>query len=452
MFKKAMEQLISQIDSGGELRPATSVYDSARFQPLCLVYRRRGGLFWRKPKYRGTDFKLKQILVDGTDLPTVQQTDMSLQFSKSLERPMKGMAKLSIDPLVGNVAITNKVCNTIQLEGTKQVYIRVSDLTECLENRKVGRSWELIERSYSGHLCVVTEVLMSVRPLTLKKVHQRGSEFYVTIPSKSLVGELATMGAEYDLSTESTLCIPEGSVLAYKVWELTLTKDDVLCLSKPQWRRRAKSWMCQDTANVNGDEVFEICCELQCLDNGLKQCLLGLLCQIIEDSELHSILSDMLCEACAGDDYTLSELEKLDGKRRECGEKLLAIWSEDQLKNAAEDNLLKAVSVLLAALEDLPPTTLRALIQSLKMQILPQQLTLVNTILKDAGSSQVDQVLKVETQSLTEDAFGITVEMLSSVGLHLERGSAQKTREPSLYELSIALYCLNALSSKRGNE
>ncbi|XP_032891479.1 gasdermin-A [Amblyraja radiata] len=447
MFKKAMEQLISQIDCGGELTPATSAYDSERFKPLCLVHRRRGGPFWRKARYRGTDFKLKQILADGSNLPTVQQTDMSFQFSKSFERPIKGMAKLSIDPLVGNVAITNKVSKTIQLEGTKQVYIRVSDLAECLENSKVSRSWELIERNYSGDLCIVTEVLLSVQPLTLKKVHQSGSEFYVTIPSNSLVGELATVGAEYDLSTDSTLCIPEGSVLAYKVWDLSLTKEDVLCLSKPKWRNQAKSLFCQDTANVNGDEVFEICCELQCLDKGLKQRLLGLVCQIIEDSELLSILSDVLCEACAGTDYTLSELEKLDKKRRECGENLLAIWSEDQLKNAVEDNLLKAVSILFAALEDLPPTTLPVLIQSLKMQILPQQLTLVTGILKDLDHSQVDQALKVETESFTEDAFGITAEMLTDVGLHLERDSVQKTREPSLHELSVALYCLNALSS-----
>lgn len=430
MFKKAMEQLISQIDCGGELTPATSAYESERFKPLCLVHRRRGGPFWRKARYRGTDFKLKQILADGSNLPTVQQNDFSFHFSESLD--MKGFAKLNNNPY-----IAKNLYVTIQLEGAKQVSISVSDLNESLENRKVGQSWEFVQKNYSGDLCVVTEVLMSAQPLMLRKVQKRGIELYMTLPN------IVSVGGEYHVSAKSTLCIPEGSVLAYRVWDLALTKDGELSLSKPNKRSQPQSWICCDSADVNG----EICYKLQCLDNGLKQRLLGLVCHITEDFELHSILSDVLSDACAGVDYSLSELNKLDKEGRECAENLLAIWSGDQLKNAAEDYLCKAVSFLLASLEDLPPTTLPVLIQSLKMQILPQQLTLVTGILKDLDHSQVDQALKVETGSFTEDAFGITAEMLTDVGLHLERDSVQKTREPSLYELSVALYYLNALSS-----
>ncbi|XP_051894638.1 gasdermin-D-like isoform X2 [Pristis pectinata] len=442
MFKKAVRKLANQIDSGGELIPATRVYESEKFKPLCLVCRRTGGPFWRQAKYSCTEYKLKQILIDEINLPTVQQNDMSFQFVESLERPMKGMAKLGIDPVVGKVEITDKVCKTIQLKGTKQVYVSVSDLTESLENRKVGRSWEHIKNNYSGDLCVVTEALMSVQPITLKKVNKRGSELYMTLPSNSAVG------AEYNLLTESTLCIPDGAVLAYKVWDMTVTKDGTLSLSKPKKKSQTRSWMCLDNMDVNVKEEFQICCELECLDNGLKQHLLDLVYQIIEDSELHSILSDVLSDACAGIDYKLTELNTLEKSRRECAENLLAIWSEDQLKNAAEDKLLKAVTFLLAALEDLPPATLPLLIQSLKMQILSQQLTLVTTILKDLEHSQADLALKEETQSFTEDAFGVTAELLNEIGLHLEKGRVQKKGELILCELSVALYCLNALSSQ----
>ncbi|XP_069761046.1 gasdermin-A3-like [Narcine bancroftii] len=442
MFKKAVQQLINQIDCGGELIPVASVYDSEKFKPLCLVCRRSDGPFWRKAKYSCTEFKLQQILVDELNLPTAQQNDLSFQLSKSLERPMKGMAMLRIDPLVGNIEISNKVSEVIQLEGTKQIYISVPDLTKSLEHRKVGRSWELIRKSYPGDLCVVTEALMSMQPITLKEDNNSRSELYVTLPSTS------SMGAEYNLLTEKAVFIPKGAVLAYKVWDLTVTKDDILYLSMPKKKTWPKSWMCLDSADVNGEEGFGVCCELQCLDKGLRQNLLGLVCKIIEDSELHSILSDVLSNACAGIDYKLSELDKLEENRREYAKNLLAFWSEDQLKNAIEHKLLKAMSFLLTALEDLPPATLQLLIQSLKMQILPQQLRLVTVILKELEHTKADSVLKVETKGLTEDAFGITAEMLNEIGLHLERESVQKMKEPSLHELSIALFCLNALSSQ----
>ncbi|XP_072927978.1 gasdermin-A2-like isoform X1 [Hemitrygon akajei] len=457
MFRKAMQQFIKQIDSGGDLIPATSVYDSEKFKPLCLVCRRMGGPFWRKAKYSCTEFKLKQILIDDDSLPTVQQNDMSFQFSKSLERPMKGTAVVNTELVTGNIEITDKLCTTIQLEGTKQVYVSVSELTESLENRKVGRLWDHIKNSYSEDLCVVTEALVSVQSITLKKINERGSQFYITLPFNSLVG------AEYNLAAASTLCIPDGAVLAYKVWNITVTNEGMLCLSKPSMKgqtkllmRRSvtsvksqkKSWMCLDSTDVSMEEGFEICRELQCLNDGLKQHLLDLVYQIIEDSELHAILSDMLSDACAGLDYNLSELNQLEEGRRELGENLLAIWSEEQLKNATEDQLVKAVSFLLAALEDLPPATLRLLMQSLKMQILSQQFTLVTTILKDLEHSQADQILKVETGSFTEDAFGITADLLNEIGLHLERDSVQKKGELYLCELPIALCCLNLLTSK----
>ncbi|XP_062893019.1 gasdermin-A-like [Mobula hypostoma] len=442
MFGKAMRQLIRQIDSGGDLIPATSVYDSEKFKPLCLVCRRTGGPFWRKAKYNCTEFNLKQILIDDDSLPTVQQNDMSFQFSKSLERPMKGVAIVNTEPVIGNAEITDEVCTIVQLEGTKQVYISVSDLTESLENRKIRRSWDHIKNNYSGDLCVVTEALISVQSITLKKVNKRGSEFYITLPLNSLVG------GEYNLETESTLCIPDGAVLAYKVWDITVTNEGMLCLSKASMKRQTKSWMCLDSANVSIEEGFEICRELQCLNDGLKQHLLDLVCQIIEDSELHSILSDVFSDACAGMDYNLSELNKLEEGRREIGENLLSIWSEEQLKNAAKDQLVKAVSFLLAALEDLPPATLRLLMQSLKIQILSQQLTLVTAILKGLEHSQADQIMKVETESFTEDAFGITADLLNEIGLHLERDNVQEKGEPYLCELSIALCCLDLLNSR----
>ncbi|XP_072927977.1 gasdermin-A-like [Hemitrygon akajei] len=434
MFKKAVQQLLNQIDSGGDLIPATSVYDSEKFKPLCLVCRRMGGPFWRKAKYSCTEFKLKQILIDDDSLPTAQQNDLSFQFSESLD--VKGYALVNNNP-----HIANKMRETIVLKGIKQVYVDVPELVQSLETRKVGRSWEFVKKNYSGRLCVVTETLICVQPITLKKANKKELGLNMTL------FDIVPAGAEYHYAAESTQCIPEGSVLAFKVWDLTVTKDGTLCLSNPKKQSQTESWMSTDSTEVGGIEEFGICGELQCLDDGLKQHLLDLVCQIIEDSELLSILSDVLSDACAGMDYNLSELNQLEEGRRELGENLLTIWSEEQLKNATEDQLVKAVSFLLAALEDLSPATLQLLMKSLKMQILSQQFTLLTTIFNDIEHGQVDQVLKVGTENFTEDAFGTTAEILNEIGLHLERDRVEKKRELSLYELSIALCCLNALSS-----
>ncbi|XP_067824936.1 gasdermin-A-like isoform X2 [Heptranchias perlo] len=443
MFKKAVQQLIKQIDSGGELIPATSAFDSERFKPLCLICRRTDGPFWRKPKYCSTDFELKQILVDEVNLVPVQQNDMSFHFSETVDGSFKAKAKISVDPLAGKFECMKSVCKTIQLQGTKQLSVSISDLIESLKKRKIGRCWELIKNSYSGDLCVVTETLMSVEPITLKKVNKGGSELYITLPYVSKASE------EYISLTEKTLDIPKGVVLAYKVWDLTITEDDTLCLSMPKAKKNLpKSWFCFDNVNVEAKEEFEIFREFKCLENVLKRQFLDLMCQITEDSALHSVLSNKLCDACAGIKCKLSDLNELDKKGKECAEKLLGIWSEDQLKNAEENRLLKAVCHLITALEDLPPATLRLLVQSLNMQILPQQLDLVTSIIDDLECSQVGQLLKVDTRSLTDAAFGITAEILNEIGIQLEREGVQKGRETSLCELYIALYCLEALSSQ----
>ncbi|XP_078385444.1 gasdermin-A2-like [Cetorhinus maximus] len=445
MFKKALQHLVEQIDSGGGLIPATSAYESEKFQPLHLVYRRTNGPFWRKPTYCPTEFELKHVLIDEDTLVPVQQKEMPFSFLETVDGLIEGKVKVNLDRVTGKVELSKTNYDTVQLQGTKQLYISVSELIESLKIRKLGRSWELMKNIYSGDLCIVTETVVSVEPITLKKVNKGGSKFYVTLPY------ISKAGTECSLLTERTLEIPKGTVLAYKVWDLTISEDDTLCISVAKKKKSSKFQLCLDNidgkVNVKGEQSFEICCELKCLENVLKRQLLDHICQIIEDSELHSVLSDLLCDACAGIKYKLSVLNKFDTKGRECAENLLGIWSEAQLQNAVENKLLKAVCLLIAALEDLPPATLQLLVQSLKMQILQQQLNVVTNIMNDLEHSQVGQLLKVDTQGLPEAAFGITAGILNEIGIQMEREGIRKMRETSLCELSIALYCLEALSN-----
>ncbi|XP_072343498.1 gasdermin-A2-like [Scyliorhinus torazame] len=438
MFKKAVQHLIEQIDSGGGLIPATSAYDAEKFKPLHLVHRRTNGPFWRKPTYRPTEFELKHVLVDEDTLVPVRQKEMSFTFLETVDGLIKGKAKVKLDPVTGKVECSKANCDTIQLQGTKQLSVSISELIESLKKRKIGRSWELIKNSYTGDLCIVTETLMSVEPITLKKVNKGASAFSISLP-------YSKAGTECSLLTERTLDIPKGAVLAYKVWDLTISEDGTLCISKPKKKKSSKPLLCFD--NINGEDGFEICREFKCLENVLKRQLLEHTCQIIEDSELHSVLGDLLCDACAGIKLELSDLNKLDTKGKECAEKLLSIWSEDQLQNAVENRLLKAVCFLIAALEDLPAATLQLLVQSLKVKILPQQLNMVTSIVNDLECSQVGQFLEVDTRVLTEAAFGITAEMLNEIGIQVKREGVQKMRKTSLHELTIALYCLEALSN-----
>ncbi|XP_078080253.1 gasdermin-A-like isoform X2 [Mustelus asterias] len=441
MFKKAAHHLVEQIDSGGELIPATSAYDAEKFKPLHLVYRRTNGPFWRKPTYHPTEFELKHVLVDKDTLVPVHQREMSFKFLETVDGLISGKAKVNLDPIKGKAECSKANCNTIQLQGTKQLYVNVSELIASLEKRTIGRYWEQIKNSYTGDLCIVTETLVSVEPITLTKVNKGASKLFVSLPY------ISKAGTECSLSTERTLDIPKGTVLAYKVWDLTISEDDTLCISLPVKKKSAKPRLRFDEMNVKQEEGLEICREFTCLEDALKSQLLEQVCQIIEDLELQSVLSELLCDACAGIKYKLSDLNKLDAKGRECAEKLLSIWSEDQLQNAVENNLLKAACLLIAALEDLPPATLPLLVQSLKMQILPQQLNMVTGIIDVLKHSQVGQFLKVDTRVLTDAAFEITAEILNEIGIQVKREGVQKMRGTSLHELTIALYCLEALSN-----
>ncbi|XP_060704700.1 gasdermin-A-like isoform X1 [Hemiscyllium ocellatum] len=444
MFRKAVRHLVQQIDSGGELIPATSAYDSDRFKPLCLVYRKANGPFWRKPKYFPTDFTLKHVLGNDEDnLISVQQKEMSFSFLETMDGFIKGKANVSLDLVTGKFEGSKAKCDTIQLQGVKQLCISVSELIKSLKDRKIGPSWELIKNTYSGELCIITETLMSAEPISLKKVNKGGSKIYIAL------SHISKAGTEYTLLTERTLEIPKGAVLAYKVWDLTVSEDGTICLSVPKEKNQLMSWLHADSVKVKGHEGLEISRELKCLESSLKHQLLEQTYQIIEDPELHSVLSEMLCDACAGINYKLSDLNKLGDEGKECAEKLLSIWSEDQLQNADENKLLQAVCFFIAALEDLPLATLRLLVKSLKLQILPQQLGLVTSIINKLEDTQVGQTLDVDTRDLSQVAFGITAEILNEIGIQVEGEAFQKMRETSLCELSIALHCLEALSNYR---
>lgn len=61
-FERVVKSVVQELDRPGELVPVDSLRSSTSFQPYCLLARRPpGSRFWR-PRYKGINLSIKDIL------------------------------------------------------------------------------------------------------------------------------------------------------------------------------------------------------------------------------------------------------------------------------------------------------------------------------------------------------------------------------------------------------
>lgn len=61
-FERVVKSVVQELDRPGELVPVDSLWSSTSFQPYCLLARRSpGSRFWR-PRYKGINLSIRDIL------------------------------------------------------------------------------------------------------------------------------------------------------------------------------------------------------------------------------------------------------------------------------------------------------------------------------------------------------------------------------------------------------
>ncbi|XP_007907597.1 gasdermin-D [Callorhinchus milii] len=452
MFKKVAKRFVSEIDSQGRLIPATSVNESEHFYPLHLLHRRTDGPFWRKPRYEPIHLEIKQIADFQASWASVPGPSLGFQqMENSNEKDLK--MKIKVTPVEGSVHGSSSVSESTSLL-TEKLSIDVIEINESLLGRKIKKHQDYIERNYSGKLYIVTEALVSKEVVTLMKSTKQECDVMVSFSGAF------ELGGKCQKSAVKSLEIPEGTVIAYKVWELTVMQDKTLCLSLPQIETGLLREACAFAADAPLEQMvmrkYDVCRQLSYLESSAKPQLLDLICQIIEDFEVCSFLEDTLCDAYDGINPVSQDFDTLEASSCDRARALLdwlGILREYQPDAAKKDELLQAVCLLVGAIVDLPSAILPMLVESLKMELIPEQFRVVRHIVTSTVFWKMEGDL--DAGSMMGDALGKTVAILKETGVELERADLclryrieQTGGTRSLWELDMVLYSLKTLSGQ----
>ncbi|KAM9520864.1 gasdermin-A [Guaruba guarouba] len=445
MFKKVTKSIAEQMDPDGELVPVRSMLDHEHFRPLCLVRRRRKTVFHPSPCYKQTWYRLEDVLLPGQDgksseslMPNGGEQD-SRQFliKKSGTDRIDGNLILSADPtrveLKGAASLAKEWSIRLQKN-----HIPPRKLEALKRERKINTNHAFIQQLQrtGQNLYVVHETIETLDETSCQEISKAQgnfmAQFYVKFCAKG--------------TSENTqsITIPKGCTLAFRAFQLAISDAswDLHYFQAKFERRLVSDDVLQGTLGALEAEVRRNCHILSMLSSQLSIILLKAIKAVMGDRNLFQELSQKMEAVLDGGDSDELKTES------PALEDLLS-----HLQQSAADILLHmatAITYTLDALEELSDDQLLLLLESLENKIVPQQLKLVESILKQRehgkGLSTDPSLLSFSQER--EHQLTIAMMEMSGVKLH-EDGSAACTEEafPATAALYVSLYVLNLLSN-----
>nr|XP_014426123.1 gasdermin-A isoform X1 [Pelodiscus sinensis] len=441
MFYKVTKQLVKQLVPDGDLLPVCNLIDQDHFRPLCLVRRKPKKAFCRTLHYAKTGFRLWDILVPGEDSTHLDVQDSGpITVVDCVDGTLKGSVKVPVD--FGRMEAMG-AASTYQVKSIKmkKVHVSPANLELLKKERKINMNSSFIKqlRESRENLYVIYEAVQALEETTFFKSNTtEGSilnEIYVHFSLKGTRG------------SKRAIIIPKDCVLAYRILPLIIA-DESWDLS---YHPGGKTFVA-DGATEEYDysydggiddlktEVENKCAELSQLSTDLRAKFLKSIIAVIIDSDLLQELKFKLEEAFEDADKCELKSDNPD--------------LEDLLNNlqdsAGSINLFLVDPVLytLHALEELTEDQLLRLAQSVEKKIVPKQLELVKSILKQEASSLDANIIS----SLQEEELNITKAMIEMDGVKLQRNGLYpiKTGDMAAFAafsaLYVALYALHLLS------
>nr|XP_033786718.1 gasdermin-E isoform X2 [Geotrypetes seraphini] len=402
MFANATKKVLREIGPGGDLIPVSSLNDSDKLHLLCLVTKRKRVWCWQNPKYHLLSFTLSDILTEGKPLkPVVIESDFVKyegKFGDFLETNFEaeiGVVKLNA-ARKGYVESQNSFGNLRKQEVDmqqlmKDVQERTIDLKHPLVQQMLGRRNET--------LCIVKEKIMTTQKcVLLEHIQTEGKLGGLTGMKTPIVKVSVNEDGNLVQGANVVLEIPPPAVIAYAVIELYIKHDGhfEFCLlsekeggferistSGPHQGLGASNvcsvyhWDIVDSndrnvknrAAVPGDaslsvlkqdilpqrKIFQSFLELP---EEKRSVLLRLLCKILRQGEIVTLLENSLGDICTGEIPNMTALSELKWEQQQNFQnlcKLLGYNIENdlvlQLEEPQQKKLLLATHCLVSALE-----------------------------------------------------------------------------------------------------
>ncbi|XP_049636435.1 gasdermin-A [Suncus etruscus] len=431
LFENVTRALARQLNPRGDLTPLDSLIDFQRFHPFCLVLRKRKSTIFWGARYVRTDYTLLDVLEPGSS-PSEPTDSGKFGFKNMLDARVEGDVDM---PKTVKVKGTAGVSHSSTLE-VQTLSVAPKSLETLQHERKLTADHPFLKevRDRGENLYVVMEVVETVQEVTLEKAGKAEGVFSLPF--------FAPLGLQGSINHKESVTIPKGCILAFRVRQLMVKGKD-------KW----------DIPHIYNDNMQTFPPEDKSEEEKIT------LIQASDVGEAHEDFNTLQAEVqreCreveklspAGKSSLLSSLSKLLGKKKELQDleqtlegaldkghevSLEALPKDVQLSKEALD----AVLYFLGALTELSEVQQKLLVKSMEKKILPVQLKLVETTMKQNFHQDKEMVfpLKMELlSSLGEDELTLTEALVGLSGLEVQRSGPEYTWDPDALPHLCALY------------
>lgn len=456
MFKQATKDIASELDPYGMLVPVPGANDSFKFELLYLVKKVVSLWPWKPVKYLPTGVKLEQVLVKGdtVDIGQISRPVGTISSTSSRHAALEGKVCVCAVETDGKAGIT--INRSLASTNIEKVEVSLDELMNSLPRIRFDMSHWLVKKLRKQKvdgLCLVIESIRAKNQLKLQETQSADGSM------KFSAQATAKMGANINGRFQREIMVDEGTVLAFKVYELCISEDGRLCGAATPTKKKLSFIEYDGMVDIKAEfpdfgslkaYIKKQLNEFDNLDKITRVRIWTPLSELLLHCEALAVLEHMLEDSSVGDDGEPSPLDSLGDKEKQPIQKLLEFLGIPSNDAGDNYNLVKSINLFVCALNDLDEQTVTK-ICNLDKDVHKQQLQMVDSILEQ-GLYSTCTLEQDWTNELTGDGLRLGKDLLTSCGLNISDDTKPglnfallTSQKPRLLALYVTLYGVESL-------
>ncbi|MBN3310231.1 gasdermin-A2 [Amia ocellicauda] len=435
MFHKATQFLTRELDPTGNLVPVRSISTSFQFETLCLVRKVVPFWPWRPNKYLPTSVKLQDVLqdTDTVDVGSSPQLKVTLKTSSQELGRIRG--KVTANYVEVDSKASLDMSNIVGSFSVELIDISLNKLAEELDKIKLNLNHWLLQKLSKARahgLGVVTQSIKARSKLLINKSLSGSGSLTLNIQPVTKVE------ADMRGNTNQEMVVEEGTILAFKVYDLGLHQDGTV--DAPSTPTRSKCFFSDGLESRSDtefmgmkDDIDREISELSNLDRVCSTKIWTLLCQLLPHENALAVLEYMITQHM---DKVPPDVDCLDEGVNQHFTDLLEFlgWSGEDAEQLPNE-LNRSIAFLVNAMDNLDEQTVLE-IPRLNTEERKQQIEHVEGMLKQECCGR---------QPEGEEALGAEELSEEMSRKEADKGTPPRHQRDRLFSLYIVLRAVVAM-------
>ncbi|XP_020793187.2 gasdermin Eb [Boleophthalmus pectinirostris] len=423
MFATATRNFVEEVDRGRSLIPVSSLNDTISL--LTVVIKKKRYWLWQKPKYLPTDFTLNDILAGGTPIqPDITESEF-IKYNGTFGDNIQG--NVGANFIQNNVSVEGKDTSKLQSSfgSLKKEELGMPKLIKDSKERLLDMSHCLVEQTMRNNkqvFGIVKERILTTQPCSVIEEVQKEGQFggMLTVCGAKVTKVSLKENASLSKDSNVTMEIPPHTTLAYALIELEVKHDGhfKLCLMSTvsggfeEVDSNGRLAPLHHSEKVDFRPVLEEFKEyfkvLSALPSQTKSSLLLQITEVIDDRTALSLLQNSLHHLCYGG---------VSASVEEHQQQIQDILDLVAQSGASKDAVIKALHLVLSAVDEMSNKCLALLRMCCSSALLPDLELLVQCLL---GDGQLPLTAMRQT-TLEEEVFDRVQCLFSSSNVFLKK-------------------------------